>query len=146
MKGKNNKISSYKCSCNKDQSCSSFYSNGKNVSSKICSANSPCTMWVVYILTIFPDSSWLPRSNMQCRLWNYRCVGETWCTQSCQPESTNQIWLCFQDQSTSRVLDSKRILNHDPMEKYSKCLISALERKFFQHLQKERWNRCLNSF
>ena len=33
MKGKNNKISSYKCSCNKDQSCNSFYSNGKNVSS-----------------------------------------------------------------------------------------------------------------
>ena len=33
MKGKNNKISSYKCSCNKDQSCKSFYSSGKNVSS-----------------------------------------------------------------------------------------------------------------
>ena len=40
-KAKDNKISSYKCSCNKDQSCSSFYSNGKTVSvnCEVCLGN-----------------------------------------------------------------------------------------------------------
>ena len=30
--GKNNKISSFKCNCNKEQSCNSFYTGGKSVS------------------------------------------------------------------------------------------------------------------
>ena len=52
MKGKNNRISSYKCSCEKDQSCKSFYSNGKNVSFvqtfwTTCSQG--CCNWVVQI-------------------------------------------------------------------------------------------------
>ena len=33
MRQKNNKISSFKCNCNKEQSCNSFYTGGKNVSS-----------------------------------------------------------------------------------------------------------------
>ena len=52
MKGKNNRISSYKCSCEKDQSCKSFYSNGKNVSfvqTFWTSCSQGCCNWVVQI-------------------------------------------------------------------------------------------------
>ena len=37
--GKNNKISSFKCNCNKEQSCNSFYTGGKSVS--FCISSQP---------------------------------------------------------------------------------------------------------
>jgi len=62
-KARNNKISSFKCSCNKEQSCNSFYTGGKTVSffnltSTLNSAQIDLYSYLNFVLTLISPQSY----------------------------------------------------------------------------------------